>query len=202
MKAIAGARFSERWKDYANDDGGVRDCRLVNARGERRTLNEERYKRWTQPFRQEPKMLAVLLMGNKLETYLFYVMYPLLLVLELVFCSSLLLKSFLVPAIAFALVTLMRRVLNQPRPYEELCIQPLIAKDTKGKSFPSRHVFSCYMIAMAWLPFNTAVGVVLLLLGLDMMFIRVVGGVHYPQDVLAGALCGILAGIVGFYAIP
>ena len=45
-------------------------------------------------------------------------------------------------------------------------------------------------------------GVVLLLLGVDMMFIRVVGGVHYPQDVLAGAACGVLAGVLGFYLIP
>lgn len=147
-------------------------------------------------------MLAVLLMGNKLETYLFYIAYPLLLVLEFAFGSPLLLRSIIVPAMAFVLVTLMRRLLNFKRPYEELSIQPLIKKDTLGKSFPSRHVFSCYMIAMAWLPFNGIVGVVLLLLGLDMMFIRVVGGVHYPQDVLAGAACGILAGILGFYMIP
>ena len=95
-----------------------------------------------------------------------------------------------------------RRLYDAPRPYEQLAIEPLIPKDTKGKSFPSRHVFSVYMIAMAWLPFNTIVGVVLLLLGLDMMCMRVLGGVHYPQDVLAGAACGVLAGIVGFYIVP
>ena len=39
-------------------------------------------------------------------------------------------------------------------------------------------------------------------LGLDMMCMRVLGGVHYPQDVLAGAACGVLAGIVGFYIVP
>lgn len=165
-------------------------------------MNEQQYNRWTQPFRQEPRMLAVLLMGNKLETYLFYFAYLLLLVLELVFGSPLLFRSIVVPAFAFALVTLMRKMLNFKRPYEELDIQPLIKKYTRGKSFPSRHVFSCYMIAMAWLPFNTVAGVVLLLLGLDMMFIRVVGGVHYPQDVLGGAACGVLAGILGFYMIP
>ena len=55
---------------------------------------------------------------------------------------------------------------------------------------------------MAWLPFNTVAGVLLLLLGIDMMFIRVVGGVHYPQDVVAGAVCGILAGVLGFYILP
>ena len=108
----------------------------------------------------------------------------------------------MVPGLAFAAVSVFRRLYDAPRPYEQLAIEPLIPKDTKGKSFPSRHVFSVYMIAMAWLPFNTIVGVVLLLLGLDMMCMRVLGGVHYPQDVLAGAACGVLAGIVGFYIVP
>ncbi|MGN0039111.1 MAG: phosphatase PAP2 family protein [Coriobacteriales bacterium] len=146
--------------------------------------------------------MAILVWGNKAETYLFYLLYPLLLVLAWVFEPSYLPRAIAVPALAFVLVSVFRRLYNAKRPYEQLDIEPLIPKSTKGKSFPSRHVFSVYMIAMAWLPFNTVAGVLLLLLGIDMMFMRVLGGVHYPQDVLAGAACGILAGIVGFYIVP
>lgn len=165
-------------------------------------MNAEQYRRWTLPFREDRRLYALLVWGNKVETYLFYLLYPLLLVLAWVFDPAYLPRAVVVPGLAFAAVSVFRRLYDAPRPYEQLAIEPLIPKDTKGKSFPSRHVFSVYMIAMAWLPFNTIVGVVLLLLGLDMMFMRVVGGVHYPQDVLAGAACGVLAGIIGFYIVP
>ncbi len=165
-------------------------------------MTADQYARWSQPFRDDPRMLKVLLVGNKVETYLFYILYPLLLVILAVTGNSLLLKAIAVPAVSFVLVSVFRKLYNAARPYEELDIDPLIKKDTSGKSFPSRHVFSVYVIAMAWLPFNTVAGVLLLLLGIDMMFIRVVGGVHYPQDVVAGAVCGILAGVLGFYILP
>lgn len=165
-------------------------------------MTAEQYNRWSQPFRDDPRLLKVLVVGNKVETYLFYVLYPLLIAILAATANPLLLKALLVPAVAFVVVSAFRKLYNAPRPYEQLEIDPLIKKDTLGKSFPSRHVFSVYMIAMAWLPFCFPVGVVLLLLGVDMMFIRVVGGVHYPQDVLAGALCGILAGVLGFYILP
>ena len=31
--------------------------------------------------------------------------------------------------------------------------------------------------------------------------VRVIGGVHFPRDVLVGAAVGILAGVIGFYVI-
>ncbi len=165
-------------------------------------MTSEQYERISKPFRDDKRMLKILLVGNKVETYLFYVLYPLLLVILAATGNPLLVRAVVVPAVAFALVSVFRRFYNAPRPYQELDIDPLIKKDTCGKSFPSRHVFSVYMIAMAWLAFFVPAGVVLLLLGIDMMFIRVVGGVHYPQDVLAGAACGVLAGVLGFYLIP
>ena len=165
-------------------------------------MTAEQYARWSQPFRDDPRMLKILLAGNKVETCLFYILYPLLLVILAVTGNPLLLKAIAVPAVSFVLVSVFRKLYNAARPYEELDIDPLIKKDTSGKSFPSRHVFSVYVIAMSWLPFNTVAGVLLLLLGIDMMFIRVVGGVHCPQDVIAGAVCGILAGVLGFYILP
>ena len=55
------------------------------------------------------------------------------------------------------------------------------------------------MIAMAigyvWMPG----GILFLILGVLLAVIRVIGGVHFPRDVAAGASIGILVGILGFY---
>lgn len=162
--------------------------------------SKEQYDRIAAPFRESERMLKLLVEGNKIETYLFYVAYPLLIVV-LAWNGQWdqLVRSLLVPGVSFALVTLVRNWVNAPRPYEELPIQPLIAKDTKGRSLPSRHVFSCYMIAMAWLAYCLPVGVVLLLLGLDMMALRVAGGVHYVRDVVCGMALGVACGLLGFW---
>ena len=78
---------------------------------------------------------------------------------------------------------------------------PVIEKDTSGKSFPSRHVFSVFIIAMTIFYQHSGPGVILGLVGVGLAAIRVVGGVHEPKDVIVGALAGILCGVIGFYLI-
>ena len=97
----------------------------------------------------------------------------------------------------FVLVSLFRKWHDAPRPYEALDIDPLIAKDTRGKSFPSRHVFSVFVIAVAASLLSPVATAALCLAGLVMAYIRVVGGVHFPRDVIAGALIGVIFGAIG-----
>ena len=104
----------------------------------------------------------------------------------------------LVPASGFVLLTLVRKWINQPRPYEVWEIIPLLDKDSSGNSMPSRHVFSATIISMACLHANLPVGLILLVLSALLGFVRVLGGVHYPKDVLAGYVCGLLWGILFF----
>lgn len=114
-----------------------------------------------------------------------------------------LLYAIAVPAISFVLVSLLRRCINAPRPYEVFNAQPVIAKDTLGKSFPSRHTFSIFIIGMtfyACCPLTWS-GPAILALGCVLGAIRVLAGVHFPRDVIAGALAGILCGIVGFWIL-
>lgn len=105
-------------------------------------------------------------------------------------------RAILIPAISFAAVSIFRRIVNVPRPYEKFGLAPVLAKDTHGKSFPSRHVFSIYIIAMTILPVYPYLGITLLVLGLILAIIRVIGGVHEPRDVIAGALIGIVCGML------
>ena len=104
----------------------------------------------------------------------------------------------LVPAFGFVLLTLVRKWINQPRPYETWEIVPLLDKDSSGNSMPSRHVCSATIISMACLHANLPVGLVLLVLSALLGFVRVLGGVHYPKDVLVGYACGLLLGILFF----
>lgn len=159
------------------------------------------YKRWTKPLRDHPRFSECLLAANKALTYLGYAIYPLLLVALAALNDPLLMRAIIVPATGFVLVSALRRIANKPRPYEALDIDPLIKKDTHGKSFPSRHAFSMTMIAMTWLAWCQPVGICLLAASLAMGAVRVLGGVHYPIDVAAGITIAVLLGIVGYFVL-
>lgn len=137
---------------------------------------------------------------NRMMTVLMPVAYVTLLGTN--FISKGLGKEFstyiMVPAVGFVLLTLVRKWINQPRPYEAWEIIPLLDKDSSGNSMPSRHVFSAAIISMACLHANLPVGLVLLITSALLGLVRVLGGVHYPKDVLVGYACGLIWGILFF----
>ncbi len=110
-------------------------------------------------------------------------------------------ESILVPGVSFAAVSVFRSLYPARRPYEELSIQPLLMKETKGKSFPSRHVFSISMIGMTFVRVNFHLAMLFFVLAVLLAALRVLGGVHYVRDVAAGAAMGILCGWLGFFII-
>ena len=113
----------------------------------------------------------------------------------------------LVPAAGFLICTAIRSAVDAPRPYEQSGAEPLIHKDTRGKSFPSRHVFSMTTIALSWLYLGLfwspalVVGALLLASSIFMAWVRVRAGVHYARDVVAGAVLALAVCLVG-YALP
>ena len=165
-------------------------------------MNAEQYNRWTEPFRRHPGRAAALAYTNKVLTGICYVLYPLLVALLVFTRDPLLVRAVLVPGISFAALTLLRRTCSAPRPYEVLDIDPLIRKNTRGKSFPSRHTFSCFVIAFTWLEYCLPVGIALLAAGVILAVTRVLGGVHFPRDVIAAALLAAACALVGFHLIP
>ena len=159
-------------------------------------MNAEEYNRWSAPFRS-PGAAQTLTRANRISTMTFYVLYPVLLIALAVQWNPLFIPCLFTPAITFVGLSSFRKRINAPRPYEVLDIDPIIKKDTRGKSFPSRHVFSAFVITMCWMAYNPALGGMLLALGVIVCLIRVVGGVHFPKDVIGGALMGSACGIVG-----
>ena len=164
-------------------------------------MTKEQYIRITEPLRNDPEKTKRVVSMNQLLTSVVFMVYPLYMAVLYGEKDPKLLKVILVPAISFVLVTIFRRIINAPRPYEKFEISPVIEKDTKGKSFPSRHVFSVFIIAVTIFYSHPGPGIVIGLIGVAMAIIRVLGGVHEVRDVVAGALIGLVCGVVGFYIL-
>ena len=71
------------------------------------------------------------------------------------------------------------------------------AQRRAGRSFPSRHVFSAFLIGMLWCIYSVPLGIAAMLLGTYIALERVLLGIHFPRDVIAGAAIGVLSGLVG-----
>ena len=147
-----------------------------------------------------PQLLQLMRIFNRLMTVLMTLAYLTLLGTNFVSkgVGQDLAAYILVPALGFVLLTLVRKWINQPRPYETWEIVPLLDKDSSGHSMPSRHVFSATIISMACLHANLPLGLVLLVFSALLGLVRVLGGVHYSKDVLVGYACGLLWGILFF----
>ena len=149
---------------------------------------------------QHPQLLQLMRVFNRMMTVLMPLAYLTLLGTSLI--SKGLGKEFatyiLVPASGFVLLTLVRKWINQPRPYETWGIVPLLDKDSSGNSMPSRHVFSATIISMACLHASLSVGVILLVLSALLGLVRVLGGVHFPKDVVVGYICALVWGVIFF----
>ena len=103
-----------------------------------------------------------------------------------------------IPASGFVILSFLRKKINAPRPYEVWKIVPLLDRDSPGQSMPSRHVFSATIISMACMHASLPIGMICLTLSAFLGLVRVLGGVHYPKDVVVGYICALVWGVIFF----
>ena len=105
-------------------------------------------------------------------------------------------KYCLALGLAFVIVSVVRRLINAPRPYQlyDFFVKP--PRERRGNSFPSRHAFSAFAIGTFCLFVNPFVGGLTLLFGLVMCVCRVALGIHFVRDVVCGALIGVVSSVV------
>ena len=150
--------------------------------------------------KNNPLFLRFLRVFNRFMTVVLPIVYLTLLAttyLQQGFGKQVLMYVF-VPASGFVMLSLLRKKINAPRPYEIWEIVPLLDRDSPGQSMPSRHVFSATIISMACLHASLSVGLILLILSAILGLVRVLGGVHYPKDVVVGYICGLMWGMIFF----
>lgn len=161
---------------------------------------QEWYDHMAANIENKPFLLSLLRTFNRFMTVVMPIVY--LTLLAIIYLQQGLGKQVLmyvfIPASGFVILSFLRKKINAPRPYEVWEIVPLLDRDSPGQSMPSRHVFSATIISMAYFHASLSVGVVLLVLSALLGLVRVLGGVHYPKDVVVGYICGLVWGVLFF----
>ena len=161
---------------------------------------QEWYDHMAANIENKPIFLRLLRVFNRLMTVVIPIVY-LTLLATTYFQEGLgrqILIYVFIPASGFVILSLLRKKINAPRPYEVWEIIPLLDRDSPGQSMPSRHVFSATIISMACLHASLSVGFILLVLSAFLGLVRVLGGVHYPKDVVVGYICALVWGVIFF----
>ncbi len=96
---------------------------------------------------------------------------------------------------------ILKNLVNRIRPYEVVEGLQLIVAKAKDASFPSGHTGTGIATALAVaLNVPKKYGIPLMILAVVISLSRLYVGIHYPTDVLAGAVIGILLGLFGSWA--
>ena len=108
-----------------------------------------------------------------------------------------LLYAVLILLLPFLLVTLLRELINAPRPYELYDFYEVAPKKKSGRSFPSRHAHSAFAIGTLLAFFSILPGALMLFFALLLSVSRVLLGIHFIRDVIAGLLTGVGSAVIG-----
>lgn len=161
---------------------------------------QEWYGHMAANIKNKPFLLSLLRSFNRFMTVVMPIVY-LTLLATAYFQQGLgkqVLMYVFIPVSGFVILSFLRKKINAPRPYEVWEIVPLLDRDSPGKSMPSRHVFSASIISMACLHASLSVGVILLVFSALLGLVRVLGGVHFPKDVVVGYICGLVWSVLFF----
>lgn len=159
-------------------------------------ITEKNYKRIITFFKERNFACNALKFCYSFLPLLLFIVYPVLIIYVFFSNPVDLFKIILVPLGVFLLVTVLRKVINEQRPYEKYSTPSLFGKTTKGQSMPSRHTASAFIISLAVLSVNAPLGIAALSVSFLITLSRVLAGVHFIRDVLAATLLSVSIGII------
>lgn len=90
---------------------------------------------------------------------------------------------------------------HRPRPFSALNFVPLFGAE-ELTSFPSGHAAAFFALATAIFFLNRRLGKWFLILSFLVGIARIFAGIHWPFDILAGAIIGILSALLVKKALP
>jgi len=98
--------------------------------------------------------------------------------------------AFFAVIIAFLATQAIKVIFPRNRPFLKNGEQPLTLTVPQDSAFPSSHTAIAFSLAVTFFLHSKKLGIVYLVLALLIGLARVVGNVHYPSDIIAGAIVG------------
>lgn len=128
--------------------------------------------------------------------YVIYIAFLLIFVLafkgEVKERKTLILACFSIPIVVL-LIKIIHIFLFEPRPFVTFNIAPLINYTRVDASFPSRHTALMFALAFSYFFYKSKWRFYFLLMAVWVGISRIYVGVHYPLDIVGGAIIGAVA---------
>lgn len=164
-------------------------------------ISTETYKSIVGFFKRNKLCNTVLKLCYNFLPFIMFVSYGILIVFMFFSDIKIFARITLSPLTVFAIVTFFRKIFNRPRPYEKFATTSVFGKNKKGESMPSRHTACAFIIAMAFMYVSIPLGIAYLIISALIMISRVLAGVHFISDVIAGMAISLLYGYFSFFII-
>lgn len=92
----------------------------------------------------------------------------------------------------FVIGSAMRALWFRPRPFLVEHVNQLVYHDPTEGAFPSGHALFYFALSYIIYKYNKKLGIAFYIFSLLIIFSRIFVGIHWPSDILAGAIIGTL----------
>ena len=96
---------------------------------------------------------------------------------------------------------ILKNIFKRKRPFDTKEIEELLISRPKDHSFPSGHTMASIAAAYVIFSADIVLGIIFMIIALLIAFSRMYLYVHYPTDVIVGAIIGILLGKLSIYIV-
>lgn len=109
--------------------------------------------------------------------------------------KSMVIRAFIAGILSRGITEFIRFLWARPRPFVENHVNLLI-NNINSQSFPSGHASFFFGLSTVVFLYNKKIGSLFFIASFLISMARVYCGIHWPADILAGALVGIFSGVL------